>query len=43
MSSTVGDGGQGCYFGAKEVRTRRLLLAAIFCFSVCLIFKKEHI
>ena len=30
MSSTVGDQGQGGRFGAKEVRTRRLLLAAIF-------------
>ena len=30
MSSTVGDEGQGGQFGAKEVRTRRLPLAAIF-------------
>ena len=30
MSSTAGDEGQGGRLGAKEVRTRRLLLAAIF-------------
>ena len=32
MSSTAGDEGQGGQFGAKEVRTRGLLLAAIFLF-----------
>ena len=30
MSSTTGDEGQGGRFGAKEVRTRRLPLVAVF-------------
>ena len=35
MSSTAGDEGQGGRFGAKEIRTRRLPLAAIFHFCFC--------
>ena len=35
MSLTAGDEGQGGWFGAKEVRTRRLSLGAIFLCFVC--------
>ena len=44
MSSTVGDEGQGGWFGARRLEPADFCFAAVFCFFICIdifpVFKK---